>query len=36
MDAMINLYERYGYYKEGVQSIELKGEGIEKIQSTEN
>lgn len=34
-DAMINLYERYGYYKEGVQSIELKGkEGIEKIQST--
>lgn len=34
-DAMIGIYERYGYYKEGVQSIELKGkEGIEKIQST--
>lgn len=34
-DAMIAMYERYGYYKEGVQSITLKGkEGIEKIQST--
>lgn len=34
-DAMIEMYEKYGYYKEGVQSITLKGkEGIEKIQST--
>lgn len=34
-DAMIDMYERYGYYKEGVQSITLKGkEGIEKIQAT--
>jgi len=34
-DAMIEMYEKYGYYLEGVQSIELKGkEGIEKIQST--
>ncbi|MBR3646036.1 MAG: phospho-sugar mutase [Lachnospiraceae bacterium] len=34
-DAMIAMYDRYGYYKEGVQSIELQGkEGIEKIQNT--
>lgn len=34
-DAMLDMYERYGYYKEGVQAIELKGkEGIEKIQAT--
>lgn len=34
-DAMIEMYEKYGYYKEGVQSITLKGkEGIEKIQAT--
>ncbi len=34
-DAMIEMYERYGYYKEGIQAITLAGkEGIEKIQST--
>lgn len=32
-DAMIELYERYGYYKDDVQSITLKGiEGLAKIQ----
>ncbi len=32
-DAMLDLYERYGYYKEDVQSVTLKGiEGLEKIQ----
>jgi len=32
-DAMIELYDRYGYYKDDVQSIELKGiEGLAKIQ----
>lgn len=32
-DAMIDMYERYGYYKDAVQSITLKGiEGIAKIQ----
>ncbi len=32
-DAMIAMYERYGYYKDGVQSITLKGiEGLAKIQ----
>ena len=32
-DAMIDLYERYGYYKDDVKSITLKGiEGLEKIQ----
>lgn len=31
-DGLISLYEKYGYYKEAVQSITLKGiEGIEKI-----
>lgn len=34
-DKMKEMYERYGYWLDGVQSIELKGkEGIEKIQST--
>jgi phosphoglucomutase len=34
-DKMIEMYERYGYWRDGVQSITLKGkEGIEKIQST--
>ncbi len=32
-DAMIALYERYGYYKDGIVSITMKGmEGLEKIQ----
>ncbi len=32
-DAMIAMYERYGYYKDDVQAITLKGiEGLEKIQ----
>lgn len=33
-DAMIDMYERYGYYKDSIESITLKGiEGLEKIQS---
>ncbi|MEF9916478.1 MAG: phospho-sugar mutase [Lachnospiraceae bacterium] len=33
-DAMIDMYEKYGYYKDDIQSITLKGiEGIEKIQT---
>ncbi|MCI8326713.1 MAG: phospho-sugar mutase [Lachnospiraceae bacterium] len=33
-DAMIDMYERYGYYKDDVKSITLKGiEGLEKIQT---
>lgn len=32
-DAMIAMYERYGYYKDGVQSVTMKGiEGLAKIQ----
>ncbi len=32
-DAMLDLYEKYGYYKDAVQSITLKGiEGLQKIQ----
>ena len=32
-DAMVALYEKYGYYKDAVKSIELKGiEGLAKIQ----
>ena len=32
-DALIALYEKYGYYKESLESITLKGiEGVEKIQ----
>lgn len=32
-DAMIEMYERYGYYRDGVQAITMKGiEGLEKIQ----
>ncbi|MEG2512916.1 MAG: phospho-sugar mutase [Acetivibrio sp.] len=32
-DAMISLYEKYGYYKEGIKSIGLSGmEGLAKIQ----
>lgn len=32
-DAMVAMYEKYGYYKDGIQSITLKGiEGLEKIQ----
>lgn len=33
-DAMLDLYNRYGYYQDHVESIELKGiEGLEKIQN---
>ena len=33
-DAMVEMYERYGYYKDDVKSITLKGiEGLEKIQA---
>lgn len=32
-DAMLALYERYGYYKDGIISVTMKGmEGLEKIQ----
>jgi phosphoglucomutase len=32
-DAMVAMYERYGFYKDGIQSITLKGiEGLQKIQ----
>ena len=32
-DAMIEMYEKYGYYKDDIQSITLKGiEGLAKIQ----
>ena len=32
-DAMIAMYDRYGYYKDGVKAITLAGkEGLEKIQ----
>lgn len=32
-DAMVAMYEKYGYYKDGIQSITLKGiEGLAKIQ----
>lgn len=34
-DKMKEMYERYGYWRDGVQAITLKGkEGIEKIQNT--
>ena len=33
-DAMIDMYEKYGYYKDDIKSITLKGiEGLQKIQS---
>ena len=36
-DAMIDMYEKYGYYKDDVQSVTLKGiEGLEKIQTIMN
>lgn len=36
-DAMIDMYERYGYYKDDIKSITLKGiEGLEKIQTILN
>ena len=36
-DAMIDLYEKYGYYKDDIQSISLKGiEGLQKIQDILN
>lgn len=32
-DAMIDMYEKYGYYRDGIQSITLKGiDGLAKIQ----
>lgn len=32
-DAMIDMYEKYGYYKDAIKSITLKGiEGVQKIQ----
>lgn len=32
-DAMVDMYEKYGYYKEDIKSVTLKGiEGLEKIQ----
>ena len=32
-DAMIELYEKFGYYKDGIKSVTLKGiEGLQKIQ----
>ena len=34
-DAMLAMYERYGYYKDGVKAVTMKGiEGLEKIKST--
>ena len=36
-DAMIDMYEKYGYYKDDIQSVTLKGiEGLAKIQSILN
>ncbi len=36
-DAMIDMYERFGYYKDDVKAITLKGiEGLEKIQEIMN
>ena len=36
-DAMVAMYERYGYYKDGVQSVTMKGiEGLTKIQEIMN
>ncbi len=33
-DAMLSMYEKYGYYRDDIKSITLKGiEGLEKIQS---
>ncbi|WP_455714161.1 phospho-sugar mutase [Anaerosporobacter sp.] len=36
-DALVELYDRYGYYKDDVQSVTMKGiEGLEKIQQIMN
>lgn len=36
-DALVALYDRYGYYKDDVQSVTMKGiEGLEKIQQIMN
>ena len=36
-DAMIDLYEQFGYYKDSIQSVTLKGiEGLQKIQDIMN
>ena len=36
-DAMIDLYEQFGYYKDSIQSVTLKGiEGLQKIQDIKN
>ncbi len=36
-DAMVEMYERYGYYKDDIKSVSLKGiEGLQKIQEIMN
>ena len=36
-DAMVEMYEKYGYYKDGIKAIGLSGiEGLEKIQTIMN
>lgn len=36
-DAMLDMYEKYGYYKDGIKAIGLSGiEGLEKIQNIMN
>ena len=36
-DAMIEMYEQFGYYKDAIQSVTMKGiEGLQKIQETMN
>ncbi len=36
-DALVSLYDRYGYYKDDVQAVTMKGiEGLEKIQQIMN
>ena len=36
-DAMVDMYEEYGYYKDAIQSVTLKGiEGLQKIQDIMN
>ncbi|MCR5586268.1 MAG: phospho-sugar mutase [Lachnospiraceae bacterium] len=33
-DVMLDMYDRYGYYKDGIQSVTMEGmEGLEKIQN---
>ncbi len=36
-DAMIEMYEQFGYYKDAIQSVTMKGiEGLQKIQEIMN